>query len=305
MSQMSQMSGNVVNKMGYGGVDVPKRPVLQLISDNLFESIFLSILVIVVWIFVGLDTTDKKAYYIGTSSIFVVLVLIMFISKIHVSFAFIMSIISVALFCWYAYDTYTTYKKNGQDGLANTQVLLMVSLLVTIIICKFVLSSSGFMPEVFAVFFTVVSFIMIYLINNLSRKACLTPEDTDYESLILHTILFLTIYSLTGKHPLVALALGVATFAYFSYSAKMLSLSKSNGGNGGNGKKAVSNERGNLIVTTLLIIIAIFKVIFPSFTLRGVIYSKPMQFVMRVFAVLVLVVFISTNIYYTIGAKKE
>lgn len=298
------VNSGAVNSGGGGNVSMPREvPMSTLIRDNLFESVFLSVFVLIIWFFIGHYTVDKKSYYISTSITFGVLVIIMFISKVAISFATVMAIVSGLIFCWYAYDTYTTYKESGQDGLANTQVLLMVSLLATIVISKFVLSSRGGktigLPEIFSIFFTIVSFLMIYLINNLTRKACLTVEDVDYESIIVHAILYLTIYSLTGKHPLIALAVSVATFAYFSYSSKVLSEKKSSD------SKIVTNERGNLIMTTLLIIISIVKVIFPTFSLNGIIQSSPVQFMVRAFAVLTIIVFITANMYYTIGADRK
>lgn len=265
------------------------------------STIFLIIVFLTIWIMAGLGMKDKKGYFTVSGIIIGVLVAFTILGQ-FMRISYLVAAASVGLFCWYAWDTYKTYSSSGQQGMANVQVLLMVSLLLTIVISKLVLSSGGGgLPEMVSVFFTVVSFSLIYLINNLTKQACSTPKDFDYEAFFAHAALFIVIYSLTGHHPLIALAVSVAAFAYFSYSAKQLKDSQ----DADDGKSGQNTESTNIVITTFLIMYSVFKIMFPTFSVRSITNSKPVVLFVNILTVCAILSFIVTNVLYSAGANKK
>lgn len=261
-----------------------------------------------VWIVIGLMMSDRKSYFIWSGIFIGAAVLMVILSSAGMKTSTVITLISMALFIWYAWDTYKTYKDSGQEGIANTQVILMVTVLATMVITKLFLSSqkgtTEGLPEIIAVFMTVLSMIIIYLINNLSEQVCQVKGEFDIVPYLVDGSLFITIYALTGRHPVLALALSVAAFAYFTFSAKQLKdigIDDPSAGKDGSGGQ--NTESTNLIVTALLMMSAIIKIVFPKFSLRSITDSKPARFVIGYLTVFSLLAFVVVNILYTSGAS--
>ncbi len=279
-----------------------KRSVGNLINEHSLVPSFLVIVVILVWAFIGSQMKDPETYFLYSGIVIGSLIVIGIAVSIGANISWVLTGITAAIFLWFVWDTYQAYKNSGQEGLANTQVMLMVSLLATIVIGKFVLSSkdgtSEGLPELISIFMTVVSFIILYLINSFAHQACDTPNENNFMGILANGILFITNFALIGKHPLIALALSVAIFAYFSFVAQ-----KIQGDGDASGESGGSTETTNLIITTMLMLGAIFKIMFPKFSIMDLIYSKPIMLVVNYCTIMAIVAFIAVNILYTAKAS--
>lgn len=280
------------------GVVASESPKSTLFIVSLFIIVYI-MWIISVYVLQGSATGNK---YLLISAIIISALLVITLVTTFVSLSMVLTALSMVLFIWYAVDTYKTYKSSGQTGMANVQVLMMVSLLVTIILGKFVFADGGGFPEMVSIFCTIVSFCLIYLINNLSEQMCPKPEETHYKEMLAHAAFFIFIFSLTGKHALIALAISVAAFAYFSYAAK--NVKSGDGGDGGDGDGA-SNEKVNLGITTFLIMFASLKIMFPSFSITSITNSRPVQIFVNILTVCAMLSFLMVNVLYSMNFSKK
>lgn len=266
----------------------------------------LILVILIIWFFTGLQSPNKKDYFIVSGVIFGIILLITILAGIGFKLSWIFSAATFGLFIWFVWDTYKTYKDSGQEGMANTQVMLMVSILATIVIAKLVLSSSdgsteGF-PQLIAIFMTVVSFNILYLIENLSQQACDVPKSFHIMPYIMHGALFFIIYTVRSYNPFMALAICVAAFAYFSFSAKFTGSLEDikEAEKTGKGKKSDSTDIG---ITMFLMILCVLKILFPTITIGSIENSKIVVTLMHYFTLMAILSFIIVNIMYTARAS--
>ena len=269
------------------------------------------VMLLALWGVAGATSSDPSTYFIWSGVFILVLAGAVLAMTYDIKLSWIMTGITVVVFIWLSWDTYKTYSDSGEEGIANAQALFMVSLLATVIIAKFILTDSegkgSSFVQLICVFFTVMSFNIIYLIADLSYKSCEVESESRTGEIIAYCVLYLTIYNLIGKHPLIALALSVAAFSYFNIEAQNVTSDGGDGDGDGDGNGGDSGdgtlEKTNLMITVALMLMAVFKVMFPSFSMGSILQSKPMMFVMNYLTVAAIVCFLAANLMFSWGAS--
>ena len=271
-------------------------PFGKIFSNNLPYIIMLFIIIAVNYVIIGIESDNKKDYFMYSGIVFGIIIFITVLAHYGFKIAYLVTACSLLIFGWFIWKTYQSYKDAGAEGLANIQYLFMFSIAVTIIISKFLLSSdndnSTNFVQLISIMFTVLSLCIIYLIDKLGQKACNKKTQYNIINKVISAIVFFTVYGITGYHPLVALAISVALYMYYSFE-----------NNVDKGDDSYS-EGTNMVFSMLLIIISSFKIMFPEISVASILKSKPLSFISSFIVFFTILAFITNNILYLNKAKS-